>query len=587
MPSPHISFAKIVSTPSESTWSQAYNAGALFAVISLSTESITEDVSVATIGKSFLTALETEFYSLEEKSLSSITTTVNNVIKTIPDEYTLHLILVNIKNDIMYIVMSGEGKIILKRNTVTHTLFEKTAESEELLTASGFLENNDLLILQTAEFSEAISKELMAEALSLNAPNDISETLTPHIHETQTAGAAAIILTYHGTPIEIVEPDEAEENVINDNFSYTNTQTLHQSKAITHKSLRKNPFAFLSRMTLFPLVFRMKKRQLIFLLSACILGSILISGIYITKNNEQKAQQQTQLQEVKKNAQKEIDEGQGLVSLNKNLARDHFLTAEKILVDAKDDFPKDSAEEKEILSLLAQVKRSLDEYSGKETLSASPVAAQDDSLLALIATSPDDISFSEDDTYFYSLSQTKVSQREKDAKTSKSIIINDGDWQQPVGLAAYNGNLYILDKEEGVLKYVPTKKTYSKSSYFSSNVTFDGSHTASLAVDGSIWVLFTDGSVKKYTKGAPDTFTLNGLPSPLTKPSRIFTDTATTNLYILDPGSSSIVVISKTGAFINQYTAAILKETTQFVVREKDKKIYVLAKGKTYLLTLP
>ncbi|MBI2594317.1 hypothetical protein HYW39_01315 [Candidatus Curtissbacteria bacterium] len=52
----NLEFAKIVASPTVSSWSQAYNAGKLFAVVSLEKRENEEDAneSLATLGKNIL-----------------------------------------------------------------------------------------------------------------------------------------------------------------------------------------------------------------------------------------------------------------------------------------------------------------------------------------------------------------------------------------------------------------------------------------------------------------------------------------------------------------------------------------------------
>ena len=71
----NITFAKIVSFPKPSSWSQVYNAGSLFAVISLKSQDSKEQEEpnlLSEAGKNVLQKLEEEFFTIEAKTLSSI-----------------------------------------------------------------------------------------------------------------------------------------------------------------------------------------------------------------------------------------------------------------------------------------------------------------------------------------------------------------------------------------------------------------------------------------------------------------------------------------------------------------------------------
>jgi hypothetical protein len=88
MPESDISFAKIAANPTQTTWSQAYNAGKLFAVLSLEKKTnenpsveptdeeaegkIDEKDFLAILGKSILDTLENEYFTLEAKALDPI-----------------------------------------------------------------------------------------------------------------------------------------------------------------------------------------------------------------------------------------------------------------------------------------------------------------------------------------------------------------------------------------------------------------------------------------------------------------------------------------------------------------------------------
>ena len=108
-----------------------------------------------------------------------------------------------------------------------------------------------------------------------------------------------------------------------------------------------------------------------------------------------------------------------------------------------------------------------------------------------------------------------------------------------------------------------------------------------MTIDGSIYVLTTDGVIKKYTRGKPDTFGITGLETPLKKPLRIFTNPEIDTLYVLDPGNSRIVVLNKAGAFQNAFAATVIKDAKDFDVQESEKKIYILSSENVYEINIP
>jgi len=103
-----------------------------------------------------------------------------------------------------------------------------------------------------------------------------------------------------------------------------------------------------------------------------------------------------------------------------------------------------------------------------------------------------------------------------------------------------------------------------------------------MSIDGSIWLLFSDGTISKYTKGTSDNFKISGLDAPLSKPSKIVTNADMTNVYVLDTGNKRIVTIDKKGTYLSQVVSDTLSSATELIVDEKNKKARFLSSGKIY-----
>jgi hypothetical protein len=213
---PSLSFAKLVATPTETTWSQAYNAGNLFACVSLTLDEPIEGISLPTIGKESLSILESEFFSLEEKTTETIKKAISASLENVPPEVQANITLADSKDAVLTVFIAGSGKVVMKRGDKIGVLLEKYTQYEkgDITSASGYVENNDTVILQTGQFAQGISKEILASALELALPTDIVEALSPQVHEQDNGSQAAIVVTFHGAlgqaPTESAEPDETE-----------------------------------------------------------------------------------------------------------------------------------------------------------------------------------------------------------------------------------------------------------------------------------------------------------------------------------------------------------------------------------------
>lgn len=618
-----LAFAKLVATPTDTAWSQVYNAGNLFAVLSLSKEASNETVSLSVIGKEMFAALESEFFTLEHKNLQSIKEALANSTHKIPLEVTANLCIAFFKNNILYVFIFGKGSIIMKRGANIGTLLEKkTDEGSKIVSASGFLENDDTIVLQTPEFSKDTLPETLSSALDLILPNDIAEALSPGMHEKDDGGQAAIIINYKDAnkPVSQESPDfptsvPSEEEIVPDmqktqqeevgdipshptenmeevpikqeeNLIINDNAPTHASKELTLPKISIPAFftSFQKKLFMGSSQLRLNHKKKIFLTIAVIILSVLATSILLTKKREEDSKTKALFHSVYDPALNNYEDGKSVESINKIFARDEFLKSQKILLDGKSKFKKGTNEEKQISDLLAKIEAELGGTSSGNVIKPKQIDPAENSLLSIAQKTSDGASFTKDtNNIYYVTSKAVVSVDNKGAE--KDIIKNDSHWEKPLGIATYQGNMYVLDPEEGVLKFTAGSSGFGKSSYLKEKPGNIG-NASGIAIDGSVWVLLKDGSIAKYTRGVSDGFRTKGLDKPMRSPTRIVTDLDTEGLYVLDPVNARIVEFTKDGNYENQYNADILKSAKEFEVSESDGKILVLSGGKFYELPL-
>ncbi len=184
-------------------------------------------------------------------------------------------------------------------------------------------------------------------------------------------------------------------------------------------------------------------------------------------------------------------------------------------------------------------------------------------------------------TWLFLLSGNKLSVVDKlSQKQIKSFTLSKTEVSDLVG---YGNNLYVLDVLAGqVLRFRGTKDGLSKSEEFF-NEQQDLSGAVGISVDGSVWVLYKDGSLEKYTSGLRDAlFPDFGLDKPIQEASYIFTDENQKDVYILDKKQGRVIAVSKRGEFVAEYSWEGLKMCDDFVVSEAIGKILVLKDGKIW-----
>ncbi len=583
----NVSFAKIVATPTDTAWSQVYNAGSLFAVLSLAAKTSSDEQPLTGLGKQIINNLEAEFFTLETKDLPSIKKAVSASVVDLPEGVTLSISLAYVKDNVLYLLLYGPGKILLKRHDTIGPLLVNSGDHKSIHVASGYLANDDILLLQTEQFSQLISEKELEAALELSLPNDIAETLTPNVHKAENGGASAIIVTFKGVPsLQTAQHERAgesendrntdgedEQQILSPSDAPTRTRTVVPLSERLKSSAERLHLSSLFR----------RKKTLLFLVLALILAGLLAGGIFMTLNNQQNKERKAAFDTVYAAAEKDYDEGTGLLNLNPVYAREDLTAAKKTIEDALPQFPKGTDEEKKLQELLGKVSTALGQTSQVKLVTVTDAKKDASPLLSSLLDTDGIMSAMDDETVYVLKSDSVVTVSNG---KEKEIIKNSDDWNTTGGFGAYNGNLYILDKKEGIFKFVAGAGGYGKSSYFSDTKS-DVSKAVSLAIDGSIWVLHVDGAVTKYTKGKQDSFTVKGLDQPFKNPKVIYTTTDTNGLYILDVGNNRIVQLNKDGSFKSQFVSPTFSNARAIEVNEQGKRIYILIPDKIVSITLP
>ena len=188
----NILLSKIVANPGEGTWSQAYSTLNLYIVLSVKSEK--PEVGIVTEGKELFEKIQREYFSLDQKNLKNIKEAVDQALATLEDKSRISVILATIINNVLYLVITSQGKVILKRGGKVGTVAE--GEVGQTFAFSGEISPNDIIILETGDFAEKIPVSKLAELLDSLEVAEISENLAPLIHENPLGTEAAIILQY-------------------------------------------------------------------------------------------------------------------------------------------------------------------------------------------------------------------------------------------------------------------------------------------------------------------------------------------------------------------------------------------------------
>ncbi|KKS32752.1 MAG: hypothetical protein UU93_C0005G0060 [Candidatus Amesbacteria bacterium GW2011_GWA2_42_12] len=178
------------------------------------------------------------------------------------------------------------------------------------------------------------------------------------------------------------------------------------------------------------------------------------------------------------------------------------------------------------------------------------------------------------------------------AQCSIKLAFDEG-WGNVIDMGMFAGNIYILGGSPSagsgqVWRQQKTDTGYgSRQSWLADTEKIDElSGVQNIAIDGSIWLLKSDGQILKYVRGVKENINISGLDLVFGSNSRIYTDDEAEKLYVLDPGNKRVVVLKKTGEYENQYLWDGIDQTTGIAVDEKGNKIYLLGGSKIWSIPL-
>jgi hypothetical protein len=193
--------------------------------------------------------------------------------------------------------------------------------------------------------------------------------------------------------------------------------------------------------------------------------------------------------------------------------------------------------------------------------------------------------------YLYTSSQ-KVYTFNTDQQKLELVKI-EGNWETANTAAYYAGSLYLLDGIVGqIYKHVASGSAFGIGQKYATSGLVDLKNNISLTIDGSIYTLNSAGEVQKIEKGKlVSDFALRDVPTPndkIEKPIKIYTDSDTSSVYVLDAGlNKRVLEFDKDGHFIHQYALPVdFNNLTDFSVSIKAKKIWILNQSSLYEISI-
>ena len=179
---------------------------------------------------------------------------------------------------------------------------------------------------------------------------------------------------------------------------------------------------------------------------------------------------------------------------------------------------------------------------------------------------------------------------------------NSSAWREPVAMATYLDRLYVLDRGAGQIWKYFADQNYAQTAddpaiFFSAQAGLDGAVDFDLySEDGSLIVVYADGRVRYYDTRSgrvqwdENTLQQSGLTTPLVAPVavKMIGRGLNASIFILDPGSSRLVQLSRGGTVLTQYRVLdqagdeVLSRASDFAVTDAPQRVFIVAGNAIY-----
>jgi hypothetical protein len=619
-----ITSAKVTAAPGPSGWAQVHDfspedpeklrlRGRLIAV--LATNRVQEGMDTITSGRELIGRLHEEYFGrLEAKPFDALRLAVQKVIDEFNESWGgIEIAACAFVDGVVFSVATGGSRVIICREGALASILES---SDQVITASGYPKEGDLILAATRTFFAKIPSEVIKEALTSGSVEAAAEIFAPVIHgETEVGNIGSVIMKFDGgsNVFGVQKPPEPVPQNPLPQVPSGNQPVIPLKQKITDlfKRFKKNiPERNIYIKSGVGDEVSSNSRKVTFS-AGLILLIILIVSITFGIRQKQVNDVKKKYQSILLVAQNDVEQAIALASVSPEKSRELFIDSEqklKQIQDLKVNDPK-------VTSLQQKIEESrgaiLGEYDG------TPSLFLDLSLLSSGFTG-DAISASGGNIYILDKSGKRVVSVAVDTKKSKVvagptvidtafdlasyqdtayILASDGIYQVGVTktkvvdktwagdalISSFAGNMYVLDKTGNLIyRYSGvTGGTFGpQQNWLSAATKANFSGATAWGLDGAMYVLYPNARILKYSLGSPQNFSISGVLPEIGSIDAISADPDNQYIYLLDKAGKRVVVIDKKGNYKAQYTGDQIAGAKTLVVSEAQKQIILLTGDK-------
>lgn len=602
----HFTCRSFIGKPQEGYWSQYWEnepddpflisrRGHLFGLISLQADSDSQQAS--DFGHQIIQKINKSYFSAPDDNLSQ---QLKNTLSLVTDDldpqisYPTIIIAVVFKRT-LHLAVYHTGHCILRRlNRISPVL---TGQDKHITTISGPLQPEDILFFCTDSFFQKFTWSEIKNTLSKNSIQDIEENTLSVLYsfEDQTNLSAALIQSHQQEATPQPEPDEPH---------LTPDSPPPVPRPSSPPSFLKKLFAKKDIYVSHQQTLQINKRKKINILAALILLFALTISSVLGFRKNQAAKAEAQFQTLTQQIEETLKNARDVKNLNLDSAKELATQADALYqqIQLLNLHPEQiQPYQEQIQSLLAQTGSSqqLDLQSFYDTslinsqpqysqmiFSSSNLCLMDSSFGRVdclsLQRSHKNISISDDikealailesNNNFYILTPRGISHLSKTLTTAKIKFSDLTPAISPIDVQSWNSAVYLLS-QNSILKFTPSGSDFSAGSSWLQAGDSALDNPTSLAINGKIWLLGSDGRLQPYIRGQPDSFKPSQ-QDQITDAKNLVT-TMEENFLAFTAGQNLIYVYKKDGQFSAKYNLGD-KKIHDIAIDESTNTLYVL-----------
>ena len=153
--------------------------------------------------------------------------------------------------------------------------------------------------------------------------------------------------------------------------------------------------------------------------------------------------------------------------------------------------------------------------------------------------------------------------------------------------ATFGNRLYLYDSAtKNIYSFNKSLSGYGVGTPWVAAADFPADSIVSLAVDGSIYTLHTDGAVRELFKGEPqEDFSLEPVTPSLAGATKLITNEDMQNMYVFDPANKRVAIFTKQGELVEQLVLDVATKLSDVAISADESTLYAL--DGTRVLTVP